>query len=191
MATVQEDLLACGFELRETHISQVFLGETQVFKIKKPVDLGFLDFTSRERRLTDCEDEVRLNRRLCPDLYLGVVEVVERDGAYFVAGPGRPVEPAVWMRRLPEEGMLSTLLDRQAAEAPLMRRIARQLAEFHAAAATGLGLRRRPLRIGEADQTQHRRGSARSIHVYHCRGDADELTLRMRTYSTPMIAVVE
>ena len=133
---------ADDIELHETHISWVILAGPFAYKIKKPVDLGFLDFTSRERRLTDCEDEVRLNRRLCPDLYLGVVEVVERDGAYFVAGPGRPVEPAVWMRRLPEEGMLSTLLDRQAAEAPLMRRIARQLAEFHAAAATGLGLRR-------------------------------------------------
>lgn len=100
---------ADDLELHETHISWVILAGPFAYKIKKPVALGFLDFTTRERRLADCEDEIRLNRRLCPDVYLGVVDVVERDGRYFVGGPGRPVEPAVQMRRLPEAGMLPVL----------------------------------------------------------------------------------
>jgi aminoglycoside phosphotransferase family enzyme len=127
-------------ELHETHISWVILAGPFVYKIKKPVDLGFLDFTTLERRATDCDDEVRLNRRLCPDVYLGIVEIVERDGSYFVGGPGRPVEPAVWMRRLPDEGMLPSLLAHKAVSPDLIRSIARRLAEFHAEAATGVGV---------------------------------------------------
>ena len=129
-----------GIELHETHISWVILAGSFAYKIKKPVDFGFLDFTTRERRLADCADEIRLNRRLCPDVYLGIVDVVERDGGYFLGGPGRPVEPAVWMRRLPERGMLPAMLARQAVGPQLVRRIARQLAAFHTVAATGLGV---------------------------------------------------
>lgn len=131
---------AAGIELHETHISWVILAGPFAYKIKKPIDLGFLDFTTRERRLADCADEIRLNRRLCPDVYLDIVDVVERDGGYFIGGPGRPVEPAVWMRRLPERGMLTAMLARHAVGPQLIRRIARQLAEFHAVAATGPGV---------------------------------------------------
>jgi aminoglycoside phosphotransferase family enzyme len=127
-------------ELRETHISWVILAGPYVYKVKKPVDLGFLDFTTIDRRAADCADEVRLNRRLCPDVYLGVIEIVERDGSYFVGGPGRPVEPAVWMRRLPDEGMLPSLLAREAVGPELVRSIGRRLAAFHAEAATGAGV---------------------------------------------------
>ena len=85
-------------ELHETHISWVVLAGPYAYKMKKPVDLGFLDFTTLERRRAACLDEVRLNRRLCPDVYLGVVDLVERaDGGLAVGGPGRPVEPLVWM----------------------------------------------------------------------------------------------
>jgi uncharacterized protein len=127
-------------QLHETHISWVILAGPFAYKIKKPVDLGFLDFTTPERRLADCQDEIRLNRRICPDMYLGIVDIVERDGSYFVGGPGRAVEPAVWMRRLPERGMLPALLTRQAVGPPLVRKIARRLAELHAMAATGAGV---------------------------------------------------
>jgi aminoglycoside phosphotransferase family enzyme/predicted kinase len=131
---------ADGIELHETHISWVILAGPFAYKIKKPVDFGFLDFTTRERRLADCADEIRLNRRLCPDVYLGVVDVVERDGGYFLGGPGRPIEPSVWMRRLPARGMLPAILARQAVGPRLVRGIARQLARFHALAATGPGI---------------------------------------------------
>lgn len=81
-----------------------------------------------------------MNRRLCPDVYRGVVQIVERDGTYWVGGPGRVIEPAVRMRRLPDSGMLPALLERDAVGGPLVRRIARRLARFHAAAATGPGV---------------------------------------------------
>src|SRR5688572_8653895 len=126
--------------LHETHASWVILAGAYAYKLKKPVDLGFLDFSTIQRRVTDCVEEVRLNRRLCPDVYLGVVDVVMRDGTYFLGGPGRSVEPAVWMRRLPESGMLPNLLAHGQVNTRLVQRIARHLADFHATAATGLGV---------------------------------------------------
>lgn len=131
---------ATDLKLHETHISWVILAGAYAYKIKKPVDLGFLDFTTRERRAVDCEDEVRLNRRLSPDVYLGIVSIVERHGTYYVGGAGRPVEPAVWMRRLPADGMLPERLRRGAVTADVLRKIARRLADFHASAATGPGV---------------------------------------------------
>lgn len=131
---------ADDLELHETHISWVILAGPFAYKIKKPVDLGFLDFTTIERRAADCAEEVRLNRRLCPDVYLGVVDIVERDGGHFVSGPGRTVEPAVQMRRLPEAGMLPALLAHDAVGPELVQRLARQVAEFHASVATGFGV---------------------------------------------------
>jgi uncharacterized protein len=132
--------VAHDLTLYETHISWVILAGAYAYKLKKPVNLGFLDFSTPERRRADCVDEVRLNRRLAPDVYLGIVEVVERDGRYFVGGPGTPVEPAVWMRRLPDDGMLPNLLMRGAVDVALVRRIAHRLARFHATAATGPGV---------------------------------------------------
>jgi aminoglycoside phosphotransferase family enzyme/predicted kinase len=128
-------------ELYETHVSWVVLAGPFAFKMKKPVELGFLDFSTAERRRAACQEELRLNRRLCPDVYLGVVDLVERDdGGLAVGGPGRPVEPLVWMRRLPAEGMLPRLIETGGVEAALMRRIAARLAAFHAEAATGPGV---------------------------------------------------
>jgi len=107
---------APNLELRETHISWIILAGEYAYKLKKPVNFGFLDFCTLDRRRTDCEEEVRLNRRLCPDMYLGVVDVVERNGHYFVGGAGRVVEPAVWMYRLPDNGMLVSRLAQGAAD---------------------------------------------------------------------------
>jgi aminoglycoside phosphotransferase family enzyme len=126
--------------LRHTHLSWVILAGRHAYKVKKPVDLGFVDFSSRQCRSADCAEEVRLNRRLCPRIYLGVVQVVERHGAYRIGGAGRAVEPAVHMRRLPDEGMPSNRLARGAVDPPLLRRIAQHLARLHAAAATGPGV---------------------------------------------------
>jgi len=131
---------ADDIQLHETHISWVVLAGEHVYKLKKPVNLGFLDFTTRQRRAQDCTDEVRLNRRLSPDVYLGLVEIVERDGAFIVSGPGSGGEPAVHMRRLPAGGMLPALLARGQVDVPLVQRIARLLARFHARAATGAGI---------------------------------------------------
>lgn len=131
---------AGDLKLCETHLSWVVLAGSYAYKIKKPVNLGFADFSTIERRRAACTEEVRLNQRLCPDVYLGTVEIVEREGAYFVGGPGRPVEPAVWMRRLPEAGMLPRLLERGGVDAALLVRVAGAVARFHASAPTGPGV---------------------------------------------------
>lgn len=115
--------------VRETHIGVVFLVGDLVYKLKKPVNLGFLDFSTRERRLAACRREVELNRRLAPDVYLGVAEVSDVDGA---SG-----DPLVVMRRMPDDRRLSTLV---LAGAPLddtITRLARLLAAFHASAERG------------------------------------------------------
>jgi uncharacterized protein len=88
-------------ELIETHISWVLLAGDRVYKIKKPVDLGFLDFTTLALRRRFCQDEVRLNRRLASDIYLGVVEIKGSAGAPRFEGRGRTLEVAVVMRRFP------------------------------------------------------------------------------------------
>jgi len=127
--------------LIETHISWVFLAGEFAYKLRKPVNFGFLDFSTLERRRADCEAELVLNARLCPDLYLGLVDVVEQqDGHLSFGGPGTPVEPAVLMRRLPESGMLPNLLERGEGDERLMQRVAQRLADFHAVAATGPGV---------------------------------------------------
>ena len=79
---------ATDIQLRLTHISWVILAGDYAYKIRKPVNFGFLDFSSLENRLADCEAEIALNRRLCPDLYLGIVNVVEREGRLVMAGDG-------------------------------------------------------------------------------------------------------
>lgn len=125
-------------ELIETHISWVFLAGEYVYKVKKPVGLGFLDFRTLHRRRRACEDEVRLNRRLAADTYLDVIEVKREAGGFRLGGvAGRTVEVAVWMRRLPAERMLDRLVAAGAADHALMEDIGRVVADFHAAAARG------------------------------------------------------
>ena len=94
-------------EVRQTHISVVFLAGSFVYKVKKPVALGFLDFTTLERRHHFCHEEVRLNRRLAPDVYLSVVPVVRTPGGVRLEVEGEVVEWAVKMRRLPDEAISS------------------------------------------------------------------------------------
>src|SRR3954465_14445290 len=95
-----------SLQVLQTHISVVFLTDQHAYKIKKPVNLGFLDFSTLEKRRHFCDEEVRLNRRLAPDVYLGVVPVT----AAGVEASGEPVEWAVKMRRLPDEATLQQRL---------------------------------------------------------------------------------
>lgn len=142
MGTLFEDLLSpdahpghrpASVELRETHISAVYLLGSDVYKVKKPVDFGFLDFSTAEKRLAACEAEVRLNRRLSPDVYLGVVPIARgADGRHRVGGEGEVVEHAVHMRRLPDEERADVLLGRGALGPAEMERLAVELARFHA-----------------------------------------------------------
>lgn len=118
----------------ESHISRVFIAGERVFKTKKAVVFPFLDYGTAQRRREMCHAEVRLNRRLTDDVYLGVRAIVERDGAFSLGEPDDPdaVEWAVEMRRLP----LEHALDRRLAENRLppgaIDAVARRLVEFHA-----------------------------------------------------------
>ena len=124
-------------ELVQTQISYVFLADDLVYKIKKPVDFGFLDFTTLEKRKYFCEKEIELNRRLCPDAYLGVVTLTEDNGSYRIGGRGEVVEYAVNMRLLPRELMMDVLLPENKVTPDMIRQVADILVEFHHNAATG------------------------------------------------------
>ncbi|MGE4345080.1 MAG: AAA family ATPase [Geoalkalibacter sp.] len=102
----------------ETHVSKLYFTAQHVYKLKKPVNFKFLDFTTLDRRRFYCEEEVRLNRRFAPDMYLGVMEIREDHGRISIGGPGTTIEYAVRMIRLPSDRMLDHLIDRQATELP-------------------------------------------------------------------------
>jgi hypothetical protein len=125
-------------EIRQTHISALLLGQKHVLKLKKPVDFGFLDYTTIGKRQQACEAEVRLNRRLCPDTYLGVDEVKDVGGQIMLSGKnGRVVDYCVRMKRLPEELMLDRLIAKNAVTEKMIDRIADRLSEFHRTALRG------------------------------------------------------
>ncbi|NLX51099.1 MAG: AAA family ATPase [Deltaproteobacteria bacterium] len=125
-------------EMVQTHISWVFIAGDYVYKVKKPVDFGFLDFTTLEKRKFYCEEEVRLNRRLAPSIYLDVVPIVRRaDGLLWPGGPGEAVDFAVRMKKLPLGRMLKILLAQGRADAKVMDAVARRIARFHREAETG------------------------------------------------------
>lgn len=123
-------------EVRQTHISAVFLAGPVVYKVKKPVAPGFLDFTTLDKRLHACREEVRLNRRLAPDVYLGVVPVVRTPAGVRLEAEGEAVEWAVKMRRLPDDATLLESLRRGDVDARLIETVARRIAAFHRTAET-------------------------------------------------------
>jgi hypothetical protein len=125
-------------ELRQTHISYVLLAGEYAYKIKKPLDLGFLDYSTLDRRRRMCEEEVRLNRRLCDGVYLGVVPITRReDGVHCVGGPGTPVEYAVQMRRVPEDYTMPYLLSSDRLSGEQLSALAERVAAFHRDAPDG------------------------------------------------------
>lgn len=119
-------------ELRETHISLVFLTDRYAYKIKKPVNLGFLDFSTLDQRHFYCEQELMLNRRLSSGVYLEVVALRQDDQHYTFDGHGQVVEYALKMRRLPEGHSLEALLRRDRVTADMVEALAQRLAAFHA-----------------------------------------------------------
>jgi len=111
----------------ETHISVLFFMGDRVYKVRKPVTTGFLDFSTRELRLADCRLEVQLNRRLAPDVYLGVHDVVDEAGV--------AIEHLVVMRRLPADRRLSTMVADPCFDETHLAAVARRVAAFHSRAA--------------------------------------------------------
>ncbi len=115
----------------ETHISRVFLAGQCVFKVKKAVDFGFLDFSTLEKRKRFCEQEVILNRRLAPDVYLGVDAVAQEDDRFLLNGEGRTVEYAVRMRRLPESRKMTRMLAKGEVDQAFIDDLAEVLTRFY------------------------------------------------------------
>jgi aminoglycoside phosphotransferase family enzyme/predicted kinase len=119
----------------ETHISVVLLAGDFAYKLKKPVDLGFLDFRTLSARRDFCEAEVRLNRRTAPGLYLDVVPITGTPAAPRVGGQGAAQEYAVRMRRFPQESLLDHLARAGLLQPAQVEALARNVARFHASAA--------------------------------------------------------
>ena len=125
----------------QTHISIVFVGDTFVYKVKKPVNFGFLDFSTLQKRQHYCHKEVELNRRLAKSLYLGVLPV-HFDGGRHVLGSGKGdvVEYAVKMKRIPEDRLMDHVFDRGELDEQSLMNVAAVLARFHATAETSPGI---------------------------------------------------
>lgn len=117
--------------LIETHISWVILTGAYAYKIKKPVNLGFLDFSNLERRRFFCEEEIRLNRRLAPGIYLAVVPISGPEEDPVVDGKGTAIEYAVKMVQFAQEAQLDGMLERNALEPWQIDAFAHLIAEFH------------------------------------------------------------
>jgi len=123
-------------ELIQTHISFVFLTDNFVYKIKKPVNFGFLDFSTLEKRHLYCEKELQLNRRLCPEIYLKVVPVTAQAETLKIGVSGDAVEYALKMKRLPQERIMTQLLLEGKIDKKIIDEIAQIVAKFHSEAQT-------------------------------------------------------
>jgi len=123
-------------ELIQTQMSFVFLTVNFVYKVKKPVNLGYLDYTTLDKRQLYCQREVELNRRLCPEVYMGVVPVTQDKGDISIEGQGEVIEYAVKMRRLPQKAMMNVLLTNNQLTPEMVSRVAQRLVEFHQKAET-------------------------------------------------------
>ncbi len=123
-------------ELKQTQMSFVFLADDLVYKAKKPVDLGYLDYTTLEKRRHFCQRELELNRRLCPDVYLEVVPITNDNGRISIGGSGETIEYAVKMRRLPDGRMMDVLLAKDRVTPDMLEGLAERLARFHREAET-------------------------------------------------------
>ena len=120
--------LAC----RETHMSWVFIGDTFVYKLKKPVRFSYLDFSTLARREIACRAELRLNRRLAPSVYIEVVPLTRPATGLTLGGNGPPVDWLVKMRRLDETLMLENVLLDGSLDRPQLDHLAKILASFYA-----------------------------------------------------------
>jgi len=160
-------------KLIETHISLLFLTGNYVYKVKKPVDFGFLDFTSLEKRRYFCEQEVKLNRRLSPAIYLGVAEITRDRERISLDGEGVVEEYAVKMRQIPEKLLMDKLLERGRVTPKMMEAVSEKLVRFYSEAETNELIRSfgRPERVKQDtdenfEQTEKYLGVTISKDVY-------------------------
>lgn len=120
-----------GFNVLETHISWVILTGPFAYKIKKPMDFGFLNFTTLERRKHFCEEEFRLNQRLAPELYLEIVPIRGSEANPQLNGEGEIFEYAIKMAQFPQEGLMDRMLDGGQMNSAHVDRLADIIANFH------------------------------------------------------------
>ncbi len=118
-------------EILQTHISSVLLAGDFAYKLKKPYDLGFLDFTTLPARKHYCEEELRLNRRFSPELYLEVVPITGTPEAPRLGGDGPAIEYALKMRRFPARALLTEVMARGELQPAQIDDLARDVAELH------------------------------------------------------------
>jgi uncharacterized protein len=126
-------------QLLQTHISYILLTGEYAYKIKKPINFGFLDFTTLEKRRYFCHEELRLNQRLSPDLYLGVLPILESAGQYRFGKDDAEqtiAEYALQMREFPQETLLSQLFQDGKLTPEIVQQLAMQVATFHVSAIT-------------------------------------------------------
>jgi len=124
--------LTKAVDIRETHISQVFLTDDYAYKLKKPVRYDFLDFSTSEKRRLACEDELRLNRRLADDVYLEVLPItVDDDQQLSLNGDGAVVDWVVKMRRLPDDRSLKSMIATGGVTTGDIARVSGRLFEFY------------------------------------------------------------
>ncbi len=128
---------AAPVEIVHTHASAVLLAGEHVYKLKKPVNFGFLDYSTLEKRKAMCAAEVALNRRLAPDVYLGVVPITLAGGQVAIGGSGEIIEYAVHMRRLDDALTLGRRVLAHSLERETLVRVGRTLASFHRRARRG------------------------------------------------------
>ena len=119
----------------QTHISVVFVADDFVYKVKKPVNFGFLDFSSLEKRHHYCHEEIRLNNRLSQGIYLEVLPVLQEGGGHRLGGaPGNAVEYAVRMKRIPDKVLMKSPFHEERLSSSHLKKLAKTLAQFHSRA---------------------------------------------------------
>lgn len=123
-------------QLIQTHVSYVLLTGEFVYKVKKPVNFGFLDFSTLEKRHHFCQEELRLNQRGAAELYLAVLPITQAGEQFQLAGEGQIVEYAVKMRQFPQDTLLSHLFEQGQLTEAILLDLAKTLAEFHQTAPT-------------------------------------------------------
>jgi aminoglycoside phosphotransferase family enzyme/predicted kinase len=122
--------------LMQTHVSYVLLTGDYAYKVKKPVDFGFLDYSTLAKRQHFCQEELRLNQRTAAALYLAVLPITQAGDQYHLNGEGEAVEYAVQMRQFPQDALLSHLFEQGDLSEALVRQLAQAIARFHQQAET-------------------------------------------------------
>jgi uncharacterized protein len=123
-------------ELMQTHVSYVLLTGEYVYKIKKPVNFGFLDYSTIEQRQHFCNEEIRLNQRGAKELYLEVVSIARQGNSYHLGGDGELVEYAVKMVQFPQGALLSNMFAAGTITTAHIEEMGREVAKFHSEAET-------------------------------------------------------